>query len=89
MIEETQEFDTEVTRQLVATDPFLAYTVIRHEREPEEHWLKQVFTLEVRQDPGLMTRYRNLCATREHSPLRAVGPRSLLSAEPTAGSQHI
>jgi len=59
-IKDVQEFDPEFTRQLVATDPFLAYAVIRHEHEPEEHWLEQVFTLEVRQDPGLMTRYRQL-----------------------------
>lgn len=65
MLKDLQEFDTEVTRQLVASDPLLAYTVIRHEREPEEHWLKQVFTLEVRRDPGLMARYRNL-ASRPH-----------------------
>ena len=54
------EFDIEATRRLVATDALLAYTVVRHAGEVEDHWLRQVFNLEVCSDPGLCTRYRSL-----------------------------
>ena len=58
------EFDTEATRRLVANDPFLAYTVVRHIGEAEDHWLRQVFNLEVCSDPGLYSRYRSLLRRR-------------------------
>ena len=54
------EFNAEATRCLVANDPFLAYTVVRHTGEAEDHWLHQVFNLEVCSDPGLCSRYRSL-----------------------------
>jgi hypothetical protein len=64
----TAEFDVEATRRLVADDPFLAYTVVRHIGEAEDHWLQQVFKLEVCSDPGLCTRYRSLLRRgRAHS----------------------
>lgn len=61
-LEEFPEFNPAVTRQLVTADPLLAYTVIRHQGEAEEHWLKQVFALEVRKDPGLRSRYHALAS---------------------------
>jgi hypothetical protein len=38
----------------------LAYAVVRHIDETEDHWLRQVFNLQVCSDPGLRTRYRSL-----------------------------
>jgi hypothetical protein len=64
------EFDAETTRRLVANDPFLAYAVVRHTGEAEEHWLQQVFNLEVRLDPGLRYRYRSFL--REPLPAQPV-----------------
>jgi hypothetical protein len=64
------EFDPEVMRRLVASDPLLAYTVVRHASESEERWLSLVFVLEVQADPGLTTRYRAL-ASRSGSQPRA------------------
>ena len=58
------EFDSEITRRLVADDPFLAYTVVRHTGDAEDHWLRQVFNLGVCSDPGLCTRYRSLLRLR-------------------------
>jgi hypothetical protein len=63
MLDDTLEFDTAVIRRLVETDPFLAFTVIRHNGEAEQHWLQQVFTLEVCKDPVLRSRYRTLAST--------------------------
>lgn len=54
------DLDAEVTRRLVANDPFLAYTVVRHTGEAEDHWLRHVFNLEVCSDPGLASHYRSL-----------------------------
>jgi hypothetical protein len=45
---------------LVAIDRLLSYTVVRHARDSEEDWLRLVFNLEVRSDPGLRARYRAL-----------------------------
>jgi len=70
--ESLTEFDADVTRRLVKSDPFLAFTVIHHESESDEHWLKQVFTLDVSHDPGLMSRYRTwvreMRAVKDHAP---------------------
>jgi hypothetical protein len=60
MPEHPLEFDTETMRRLVAIDRLLSYTVVRHARDSEEDWLRLVFTLEVRSDPGLRARYRAL-----------------------------
>ena len=63
MQEHSLEFDTRTMRRLVASDRLLPYTVIRHADDSEEDWLRLVFTLEVRPDPGLRARYRALsCA---------------------------
>ena len=53
-------FDAAVMRRLVAVDPLLAYTMVRHANEPEERWLEHIFELEVRSDPALRTRYLEL-----------------------------
>jgi hypothetical protein len=63
MPEHPLEFDTRTMRRLVTIDRLLHYTVIRHADDSEEDWLRLVFTLEVRPDPGLSARYRALsCA---------------------------
>ena len=63
MLEHPLEFDTTTMRRLVALDRLLSYTVIRHAGDSEEDWLRLVFNLEVRADPGLRARYRALsCA---------------------------
>ena len=54
------EFDIDTMRRLVAIDPLLVYTVVRHTRESEEHWLRLVFALEVRSDPSLVAHYRRI-----------------------------
>jgi hypothetical protein len=60
MSSSSPELDTGTTRRLVANDPFLAYTVVRHAREAEDQWLRHIFNLEVRSDPALANRYWSL-----------------------------
>jgi hypothetical protein len=64
MIHDLAEYDPDIARRLVSSDPFLRYTVVRHARESEEHWLRQVFDLEIRSDPCLMSSYRALGVLR-------------------------
>lgn len=60
------EYDTMAMRQLVNIDPFLAYTVVRHTYDSEEQWLRLVYSLEVRSDPSLRTRYCALASSASH-----------------------
>jgi hypothetical protein len=55
-------FDATVMRRLVASDPLLAYTVVRHVGQSEDDWLRSLFMLDVCTDPALRTRYRALAA---------------------------
>jgi hypothetical protein len=61
------DFDANVMRRLVASDPLLAYTVVHHAGQSEDEWLRLLFRLEVSIDPALRTRYHSLAAALSHT----------------------
>ena len=61
------DFDANVMRRLVASDPLLAYTVVHHQGQSEDEWLRLLYRLEVSIDPVLRTRYRSLAAALIHT----------------------
>jgi hypothetical protein len=61
------DFDETVMRRLVASDPLLAYTLVRQAGQSEDEWLRSLFRLDVCIDPALRTRYRSLAAALAHT----------------------